>query len=130
MYNHDVEKHFVFSRLLWLVHRYVFYGMGLAVVLWGTHRLYITAFIVILVLITLSICVLISRIAMDDCETERVLTPQNEGEDLSSSMSKDSELSESPTEEELLSSSSEKEVKENGAEGVRARVTNNSSKVK
>ncbi|CAL8140371.1 unnamed protein product [Orchesella dallaii] len=45
---------------IWNLHRYAFYAMGLACALWGTHRLYITAFLITFVFLTMAICQLVS----------------------------------------------------------------------
>ncbi|ODM92872.1 GPI inositol-deacylase [Orchesella cincta] len=45
---------------IWKLHRYAFYAMGMACALWGTHRLYVTAFLITFVFLTMAICQLVS----------------------------------------------------------------------
>lgn len=47
-------------RTIWKLHRYVFYAMGMVCILWGTHRLYVTAFIITFVFLTMAVCQLVS----------------------------------------------------------------------
>lgn len=55
---------------MWNIQRYLCYVMGIILVVYGSHRIYLISFITVLILCSLSVCQFISHFAIEEDNTE------------------------------------------------------------
>ena len=72
---------------MWSIQRYLCYIMGIVVVVYGTHRIYLISFIVVFVLVSLAVCQFISNFATEDIETESTIRAQRSSESVNATPS-------------------------------------------